>query len=132
MSKKNDDSTDKVRPIDRARELYEESGVAERLDEARQRVSSVAEQAQERLGSMADEAQHKAEEFGDSARARIDDTTQAVRRGYHKARGDLRGALDDVSEWVRENPAPAIGIAAGIGFAFGLLLRSRREGFDDE
>jgi ElaB/YqjD/DUF883 family membrane-anchored ribosome-binding protein len=132
MSKKTTETTDKVRPIDRARELYEESGAAERIHEARERVSAAADQAQERLGSMAEEAKHKADELGDSARARIDDTTQAVRRGYRKARGDVRGALDDVSQWVRENPAPAIGIAAGIGFAIGLLMRSRREDDDDE
>jgi ElaB/YqjD/DUF883 family membrane-anchored ribosome-binding protein len=46
-------------------------------------------------------------------------------------RAETGTVTQDVSAWVRENPARSVMIAAGVGFLFGMLVR-RNDDYDDE
>ena len=48
-----------------------------------------------------------------------------MREGYDRARHDLDDRLADANDYIRENPGKAVLIAAGVGFLFGLMFRSR-------
>ncbi len=122
----------KVHPFDRARRAFRNAKAAEKLDNVKARVSDAAEEVGQRYGRVADEVRQRAGRAGESARRGYESTAETVRRGYYRARDDMGGALSDLSDFVRENPARAVGIAAGIGFALGLILRSRGVDDDDE
>ena len=60
-----------------------------------------------------------------AARERYGVAAERARQGYDKARKDLDHLTQDVNEYVRDNPAKAVLIAAGVGFLIGLLFRGR-------
>ncbi len=132
MSEEEKTTRGKVHPFDRARDVLRKAGAAEKLDGVKARVSEAAEEVGQRYSQVAEEVRDSAGRARESARRGYASTAETVRRGYHRARGDMGGALSDLSDYVRENPARAVGIAAGIGFALGLILRSRQVDDDDE
>jgi ElaB/YqjD/DUF883 family membrane-anchored ribosome-binding protein len=70
------------------------------------------------------------EVLGDSysrARDQFDDVSEDVRKNLKKTGKQLEkdyGYIwDDTRRYVRENPGTALGIALGVGFLFGYLIR---------
>lgn len=67
----------------------------------------------------------KGQEFADAARYEA----QALREKGEQKFADLHGRAselgDNTSQMVRENPATALGVAAGMGFLLGLILSRR-------
>ncbi len=132
MSEEEKSTEGKVHPFERAREVFRKSGAAEKLDGVKARVSGVAEEVGQRYDDVAKGVKEGAGRARETARQGYESTAETVRRGYHRARGDMGGALSDLSDFVRENPARSVAIAAGIGFALGLILRPRGMDDDDE
>lgn len=73
------------------------------VDSARDAVASLKEAAT----SAVDEARHRARDY-------TDDIVERAQTHY-----------GDVEAWVHQNPARALGVAAGVGVVLGLLLRGR-------
>ena len=57
------------------------------------------------------------------AREKANLAAENVRVGYERARKDLGHVNEDLNDYVRDNPARSVLIAAGIGFVLGLILR---------
>lgn len=102
------------------------------LETARERFSEVAEGVSRKvksIGGGAGRAGQKvragAEKAGAVAREKAEVVATKARHGYERARKDLDHLTDDLNEYVRDNPAKAVLIAAGIGFFLGILLRGR-------
>ncbi|MFL6624136.1 MAG: YqjD family protein [Sulfurifustaceae bacterium] len=82
------------------------------VDNAEQALQS----ATERLARAAHQAVDTLSEYGGRAEDRLRSTTQVA--------GDRsREIMDQVREYVLEHPVAAIGIAAGVGFVLGMLVR---------
>lgn len=117
---------------ERAREVVDDaiSGAREviddGLDEARDRFETAADELGRNARRTQRELRRRAERFGEAAREKYDAAKEGVRAGYHRVRKDAGELADDVNAYVRENPGKSILIAAGVGFALGLLLRGRR------
>ena len=117
---------------ERAREVMDDAVAGAReviddgLDEARDRFESAADELGSRARRTQRELRRRAERLGDAAREKYDAAAESVRAGYQRVRKDAGELADDVNAYVRENPGKSILIAAGVGFALGLLVRSRR------
>jgi ElaB/YqjD/DUF883 family membrane-anchored ribosome-binding protein len=118
--------------VDRAREVVSEAAAGARevldegLDEARERFEEAAEDLGRSARRTQREMRRRAEHFGEAARERYDAAVDGVKAGYQRVRKDAGELADDVNAYVRENPGKSILIAAGVGFALGMLLRGRR------
>jgi ElaB/YqjD/DUF883 family membrane-anchored ribosome-binding protein len=77
-------------------------------------LRATASQTGEKLA----EARTRAEESLRSARMRLTETSDEIAER-------TRAAANAADDYVRDNPWHAVGIAAGIGFAVGLLLARR-------
>lgn len=76
------------------------------LQSATERLARAAHQAVDTLGA-----------YGGRAEERIRDTTEvATERG--------REILEQVRDYVEQNPITAVGIAVAVGFTIGLLMRA--------
>lgn len=111
-----------------------EEGIDEVVEQARERFTQVAGEVRERVQQAGDTAGKRARRAADDlkrgaeiARERVAVTSDQLRQGYHEAEKRARGASRDVNDFVQENPARAVLMAAGIGFLVGLLVR-RRDG----
>ena len=101
----------------------DKSPVSQQIESARQKFIEVAKGAEEKvrdIGKSADKASAAAQEKYTVA-------AEKVRTGYDKARKDMDHLVDDVNEYVRDNPGRSVLIAAGIGFFLGLVMRGRRD-----
>ena len=59
------------------------------------------------------------------------ETADSISAGVHDAEGTVRQGLEDAETSIRDHPLLAVGIAAGLGFMLGLMLRgSGRHGED--
>jgi ElaB/YqjD/DUF883 family membrane-anchored ribosome-binding protein len=115
--------------------LNEEHGGSEdpgRLGQARERFARVADQVRGRVGQAGRATGERARRTGDDlrrgaeiARERASVTGDNLRQGYHRAEERARVFSGDVDDFVQENPARAVLLAAGIGFLIGLLARRR-------
>ncbi|MDD5198572.1 MAG: hypothetical protein PHC88_02115 [Terrimicrobiaceae bacterium] len=90
--------------------------------------------AQTAIASSKEHLTHAAKDIGEAASAKYEDIrTQATSKvGEYKGRAqqaisgatskaqDLQG---DTEQFVRDNPLQAIGIAVGVGFVLGLIMR---------
>ena len=72
--------------------------------------------ATERLAQAAHQAVDKLNSYGNQAEERLRDGTQV-------ASDRSREMVEQVRDYVLEHPLAAIGIAAGVGFVFGVLMR---------
>ena len=74
--------------------------------------------ATERLADAAHRAVDTLSDYTGRAEDRVRDTTRV-------ASERSREYIDQVRDYVEAHPVAAIGIAAGVGFAFGILMRPR-------
>ena len=103
------------------------------LERAREKFSEVAERARrggsqvkESAGRAKEAAKEKAARAGETAKETYGVAVDNIKQGYDKVHKDMGKLTEDVNEYVRDNPGRSVLIAAGIGFAVGILLRRRR------
>lgn len=99
------------------------------------------EQAKDKLGAAREKIERRAKDMGEKittdlrreasrasavAKEKYADAVDQVRSGYSRVSRDLGNVSDDVADYVRDSPAKAVLIAAGVGFVLGLLLGRRR------
>lgn len=118
------DEKSNVRPIDRAKEK-----VTEKVDQTREVVADRLASAREKFQDVAGETSEKLRERTADARAvakeRYEATSEQLRHKYEDVQKGVDELLDDVGEFVRDNPGKAVLMAAGAGFLLGLLFRRR-------
>ncbi|HYO12655.1 MAG TPA: hypothetical protein VE685_05635 [Thermoanaerobaculia bacterium] len=66
----------------------------------------------------------------DTARQTYEEVSENARQTYTRVRSEAGNLSREVTLFVRDNPAKAVAIAAGVGFLLGLLVRRGRG--DDE
>lgn len=91
------------------------------MEQAHQAVSNaerVVQSATERLAEAAHQAVDTLSEYGGRAEERLRDTTEV-------ASERSRELMEQVRRYVEDHPVAAIGIAAGVGLAVGVLLSPR-------
>lgn len=133
-----DNHSDNVRPIDRAKEAVSRSRevAKEQLGEAGERLKGAAGQVGERLRDVSDQARNRTAELGAEARRQAAQVRERAREqygdrivqlqdGYEQVRERAETAGDDLNDYVRHHPGKSVLIAAAAGFVLGLLFRSR-------
>ncbi|SPJ23101.1 DUF883 family protein [Palleronia abyssalis] len=63
------------------------------------------------------------ETLGDYGRTKSREYQGEARRRANEIRDEAQGRVDDIEAYVRQNPAQALGIAAGVGLLIGLFSR---------
>lgn len=99
------------------------------LEKAREKFSEVAERARRggtQVKATAEVAKEKAAQAGEVAKEKYGVAVDNIKQGYDKVHKDMGKLSEDVNEYVRDNPGRSVLIAAGLGFAVGLLVRGRR------
>jgi ElaB/YqjD/DUF883 family membrane-anchored ribosome-binding protein len=95
------------------------------VDRLMQDLQTVLEDADALLRATAGQAGEKVQQ----ARARAEASVHAARERMVAAEEDLarraQAAAEDADRYVRSNPWQAVGIAAGVAFLIGVLLRRR-------
>ena len=132
--------SDNVKDFDQSKGKMADTGaeagrkVGEQLDKAREKFSEVAVDVEEKVKTLGEEAtkasgqaRMNAEKVGVAAKESYGVAKDKVRYGYEKARKDMDHLVEDVNEYVRDNPSKSILVAAGAGFLLGLLMRGRRD-----
>jgi len=71
-------------------------------------------------GDTATQAEGKADQFAGTFKRDYGDVADDVI-------GNAQGTLESVTDMVRDNPLPALGIAAAIGFVLGAILVPSRD-----
>lgn len=97
---------------------------------ARERFQRLSQDFQGRYGDVRRGAERATAEIrrgAERARESARGATEQARIGYERIRTDAGQVSRDVSNYVRENPARAVAIAAGVGFLLGLLARRGRD-----
>jgi ElaB/YqjD/DUF883 family membrane-anchored ribosome-binding protein len=79
-------------------------------------ASSVLETGKEHLGAAA-------KDLGDAATAKVGEIRGQAREVANQYRAKAENLQGDAESYIRENPLKAIGIAVGIGFVIGVILR---------
>jgi len=110
---------------------------AEGVAAARERFQKMGDDMQGRYRQVSDDVKRGAERASaeirrgaERARESYSDVADNARRGYDKVRSDAGDLTREVGFFVRDNPAKALLIAAGVGFLLGLVARGR--GDDDD
>lgn len=121
------------------------NGAGENAETARGRGAESVAAARERFQRMGDDMQGRYRQVSEDVRRGAERASAEIRRGAERARESARGAGEqarigyerirtdagqisrDVSNYVRENPARSVAIAAGVGFLLGLLARRGRD-----
>lgn len=70
-------------------------------------------------------AKSAAASLKDAASAAVADARDRVRGVTDEAVDTVQSRYSDLEAWVHQNPARALGVAAGVGVVLGLLLRGR-------
>jgi ElaB/YqjD/DUF883 family membrane-anchored ribosome-binding protein len=96
------------------------------LQAAREHLDNVKDQVGERLDDLRDAAKRTGSKVRQSAREQYEARSEQIRAGYQKAQENVGEWSDDLTDYVRENPGRSLLIAAGVGFAVGLLVRGFR------
>ena len=95
------------------------------VDRLMKDLNTVLEDADALLRATADQAGERVQQ----ARQRAEETVQQAREHVLAAQEDLarrtQQAVKDADEYVRANPWQAVGIAAGVAFLIGLIVRRR-------
>lgn len=97
---------------------------------ARDRFQSRYRQVSEDVRRGAERASSEIRRGTDRAKETYRDVADSAREGYDKVRVDAGNLSREVGFYVRDNPAKALLMAAGIGFLLGLVVRGR-DGDDD-
>lgn len=102
------------------------AGVRRGLDAAREHIEEAADTMNEKLNELGAAARRHTARAREVAREQYEARAEQLREGYSKMKDNVGEWSDDVSDYVRENPGRSLLIAAGVGFALGLLVRSIR------
>lgn len=95
----------------------------DKINEAREKIQRRARDAGEKISS---EVRREASKASAVAKEKYAEAVDQVRTGYSRVSRDVGNLSDEVSDYVRDSPARAVLIAAGIGFLVGVLLGRRR------
>ena len=68
----------------------------------------------------------------DKARETYGDVSENAQKTYERVRSEAGNLSREVSLYVRDNPAKAVAIAAGVGFLLGLVARGRNRYEEEE
>lgn len=97
------------------------SSTAKLMQDLRAVVSDTEDLLKATAGDLSEQAAR--------ARARTEESLRNLRERMLKAERDMmvraRAAARATDQYVHENPWPAVGVAAGIGFVLGLLVSRR-------
>jgi len=107
--------------IDRTRD-----SVIGAADRAERGVEAAAERAVKTAHVAGQSVRVGARNASDRAHRQLESAAEALDRGYVRARTDLSRAATAATDYVVENPAKAVLLAASAGFVLGLLARRRR------
>lgn len=104
---------------------------AERLEKARERFTEIASGVEQTVrsgaGKASDQLKAGAGRASEVAREKIAVAKEGVRHGYERVSKDFDHLVQDVNDYVRQNPGKSVLMAAAAGFFLGLLLRGRRD-----
>lgn len=75
--------------------------------------------------TIADLSANKGEELADTVRRRAETARARGEAQLHDLQRQARDGLDGAEDYVRRNPATALGIAAGVGVLVGMLSARR-------
>jgi ElaB/YqjD/DUF883 family membrane-anchored ribosome-binding protein len=110
-----------------------QDGRASGVVSARERFQRLGQDFQGRYGQVSGDVRRGAERAtaeirrgAERAREGVRGASEQARIGYERVRTDAGQITRDVSNYVRENPARSVAIAAGVGFLLGLLARRGR------
>ncbi len=113
--------------------MAKKAEVKEEVAEAVSAGKAKLEQAREKFGEVAEKARQggaqvreSAERAGEFAKEKYGVAVDNLKHGYDRVHKDTEKLVEDVNEYVRDNPGKSVLIAAGIGFFVGVLLRGRR------
>ena len=108
----------------------EKRPMTERVDQAREKFVEVAGGVEKKVrvvGKSAEKAgqqvKQSASKASAAAKEKYGEAVEKVRYGYDRARKDMDHLVEDVNEYVRDNPGRSVLIAAGVGFLLGMLMR---------
>ena len=95
------------------------------MENAKERVGHATEVAAEKFDQatsrMGDGMHRVAERMGDTGvRGRASERLEEA--GNYLSSADYDAMVNDVTEVIRQNPVPAVLVAAGLGFAIGRLI----------
>jgi ElaB/YqjD/DUF883 family membrane-anchored ribosome-binding protein len=105
-------------------------GAQARYQRVSEDVRRGAERAREEFQRGTERARAEFERGTERAREGYRNVAESAREGYDRVRQDAGRVSGELSVFVRENPARAVLIAAGVGFVLGMLVR--RRDYDDE
>ena len=101
-----------------------------RVEQARERFAEVAGGVEQKVrdigktaGKAGQQVKERAGKASDVAKEKCGEAVEKVRYGYDRARKDMDHLVEDVNEYVRDNPGRSVLIAAGVGFLLGMLMR---------
>ena len=93
--------------------------VEQKIDATRESMSDKASRLRERVGEVAGNVKARAGEVAENVKTRASALRDKI------AETDWEDVQTGVKNYVRDNPGKSVGIALGVGFALGLLLRRR-------
>jgi ElaB/YqjD/DUF883 family membrane-anchored ribosome-binding protein len=96
-----------------------EKVVEQKIDATREAMGDKAGRLRERVSEVADNVKARAGEVADKVKARAGVFRDRI------AETEWADVQTGVKNYVRDNPGKSVGIALGVGFALGLLLRRR-------
>ena len=99
----------------------EQPTVSEQNSYLAQRSQDYVDNASSSVGRAMRKAAVGLSERAESARGNLD------RAGHYLERSRPDELGRDLTQWLRDNPGPAIGIGLGLGFMFGRLLSRRAD-----
>ena len=91
------------------------------VDDAARAVEEKIDTARDAMGDRVGKVKGKVSEVADSVKAKA----AAVRDKIRETEWD--DVMNNATGYVRDNPGKSIGIALGVGFALGVLLRRRSD-----
>ena len=109
------------------------------VSSARQRFQRLGDDFQNRYKKVSEDVRRGAERASDEirrgaerARETYGGVTENAQRSYERVRSEAGNLSREVSLYVRDNPAKAVAIAAGLGFLLGLIARRRGGDYEEE
>lgn len=90
-------------------------------------AAAIGQAARPDVKAAAASARAAAGSLKDAAQAAVDEVRGRLGAVSRQAVDQAQGRYGDLEAWVIENPARALGVAAGVGVVLGLLLRGRRQ-----
>ena len=96
------------------------------LDTAKMRTGvnkTTTEDLQRQVEMLKSDISKLTESLGDYGRGKSREVQEEARRRADALKSDAQEKYDDIEAYVRQNPAQALGIAAGIGLLIGMFSR---------